>query len=67
MRSFQGHKDSVIFRDVDSQSYEENAHEVLLLVVECSLPDARSCEEIRLSRRGSEGVLGIILTGVRAP
>ena len=34
MRSFQGREDSVILRDIDSQSYEEDAHEVLLLVVD---------------------------------
>ena len=67
MWSFRGHEESMIFGDVDSQSYEEDAREVLLLVVECSPPDARSCEEIRLGRGGSKGVLGIILTGVRAP
>ena len=34
MRSFQGHEDSAIFGDVDSQPYEEDAREALLLVVD---------------------------------
>ena len=67
MRSFRGYEDSVILGDIDSHPYEEDAREVLLLIVEFSPLDTRSCEEIRLGRGGSKGVLRTILVGVRAP